>query len=92
MVQLGDLREDGAVAKYVSIVTHVRVWLTLLVHLLCDLPHTFLQVIVLFRQSSVLLKERLADSCGQFQISLFLLVGKQEEKETTTKAPCLQFC
>lgn len=48
--------------------------------LLCDLSHLYLQIIILFSQTSVLLQERLADLCSQLQISLFLFVAKQEEK------------
>lgn len=46
-----------------------------------DLSHSFLQIVILLSQSSVLLEKRLADSCSQLQISLFLLFGMQEEKE-----------
>lgn len=49
-------------------------------HLLCDLPHALLQVVVLLRQSSVLLEKRLADPGGQLQISLFLSVGRRRER------------
>lgn len=49
--------------------------------LFCDLSHSFLQIVILLSQSSVLLEKRLADSCSQLQISLFLLFGMQEEKE-----------
>ena len=54
-----------------------------LVHtdLLCDMCHSLLQIVVLLGQSSVLLEQWLADFGSQLQISLFLLVGKQEEEE-----------
>lgn len=57
--------------------------------LFCDLCHSFLQVVILLGQSSVLLEQRLADSCSQLQIPLFLSDG-EERRQIVVMRRCNQ--
>lgn len=54
--------------------------------LLCDLSHLNLQVIVLLRQSPVLLKQRLANPRSHLQVSLFLCDGGEKTEMTVIAA------
>lgn len=42
-------------------------------HLLCDVSHLYLQVVILLCERSVLLEQGLADPSSQLQVPLFLL-------------------
>lgn len=63
----------------------MRMKLNVCTHLLRNLPHLLLQIVILLSQSSVLLEKRLADLCSQLQISLFLVVEEKRREKQRSK-------